>query len=51
MLIWIILLILVFGLGGSYWGHSTYGGWGGPGIGLGTILVILLIAYFMGAFR
>ncbi len=51
MLLIIILLILVFGGGFGYWGHSQYGGWGGPGFGLGTVLVILLICYLLGLFR
>jgi hypothetical protein len=48
MLILIIILILVFGLGGGYYGHTR---WGPAGIGLGTILLILLIAYMLGLFR
>lgn len=50
MLLVIILLLLLFGGGGGYWG---YGRWGmpGAGIGLGTILIILLVAYLLGAFR
>lgn len=51
----VILLILLFGGGFSYWGHAnwgpTYGAYAGPGIGLGTILVILLICYLLGMFR
>jgi hypothetical protein len=53
MLILIIILILVFGAGGGYCGHTRW-----PmesarrgGIGLGTILLILLIAYKLGLFR
>ena len=44
----IILLLLVFGGGFVYWGHIQYGGYAGPGIGLGTILVILLVLYLLG---
>jgi hypothetical protein len=51
MLILIIVLILVFGLGGGYYGHSRWGPSGGAGIGLGTILLIFLIAYMLGLFR
>ena len=51
MLILIVLLILIFGGGVGYWGNSQYGGWRGPGFGLGTILVILLICYLLGLFR
>jgi len=51
MIVLVIVLVLVFGLGGGYWGHSQWGadnGYIGPGIGLGTILVILLILYLLG---
>ena len=41
----IIVLLLVFG-GGGYYG---FGGLGG-GIGLGTVLIILAICYFLGMF-
>ena len=51
MLILLIILILFFGLGGGYYGHSRWGPSGGAGIGLGTILAILLIAYLLGGFR
>ena len=57
MLIVIILLILFFGGGVGYWGHTNYGsnpGYGayaGPGFGLGTVLIILLICYLLGLFR
>jgi hypothetical protein len=43
MLLLLIVLILVFGLGGGYYGHSRWGYTGGMGSGLGTVLVILLI--------
>jgi hypothetical protein len=48
MLILLIVLLLVFGGGGGYYGHSRWGRSGGAGIGIGTILVILLIAYMLG---
>jgi hypothetical protein len=51
MLILIIILVLVFGLGGGYYGHSQWGPSGGAGVGLGTILLIFLIAYMLGVFR
>jgi hypothetical protein len=51
MLLIIIILILLFGGGGGYYGHTRWGPSGGAGIGLGTILLILLIAYLLGAFR
>ena len=47
----IVLLVLLLGGGGGYYGHSRWGYSGGAGIGLGTILVILLIAYLLGLFR
>ena len=47
-LILIILLILLLGGGGGYYGHTRWGYPGGAGIGLGTILLILLIAYLAG---
>jgi hypothetical protein len=51
MLILLIILILVFGGGGGYYGHSRWGPSGGAGIGLGTILLILLVAYLLGIFH
>jgi hypothetical protein len=51
MLILIILLVVIFGLGGGYWGHRTWGannGFAGPGIGLGTMVVILLVLLLLG---
>jgi len=46
MLILIIVLLLVFGLGGGYYAIAA-GCQRGAGVGLGTILVILLIAYML----
>jgi hypothetical protein len=51
MLILIIVLLLVFGVGGGYYGHSRWGPSGGAGIGVGTILLVLLIAYMLGLFH
>ena len=51
MLILVIILILIFGGGGGYWGNSRWGYQGGAGVGLGTIALILLIAYLLGLFR
>lgn len=51
MLFLIIVLILLFGGGGGYYGHSRWGYGGGAGLSLGSILIILLAAYFLGAFR
>ena len=47
MLLVLILLILLFGGGFGYYGNSRYPGWGGPGFGLGTVLIIVLIWYFV----
>jgi hypothetical protein len=51
MLLLIIILLLVFGGGGGYYGYGRWGSRGGAGIGLGTILLILLIAYMLGVFH
>lgn len=50
-LLMVILLVLILGGGGGYYGHSRWGYRGGAGIGLGTVLLILLIAYLLGAFH
>ena len=50
-LIVIVLLVLLLGGGGGYYGHSRWGYSGGAGIGFGTILLILLIAYLLGVLR
>ena len=51
MLLLIIILILLFGGGGGYYGHTRWGPGGGFGIGLGTIVLIRLIAWLVGGFR
>jgi hypothetical protein len=48
MLIILIILLLVFGAGGGYYGHSRWGYGGSAGIGLGTILLIVLVVYLLG---
>jgi hypothetical protein len=50
MSILIIVLVLLFLFGGGFYGqrNERFGIYGGGGIGLGTILVILLIAYLLG---
>lgn len=48
MLILLIILILLLAGGGGYYGHSRWGYGGGAGVSLGTILLILLIAYLLG---
>jgi len=50
MLILIILLVLLFGGGGGYYGYSRWGAGGGMGV-LGTVLVIVLVLYLLGAVR
>ena len=39
MILLIIVLVLVFGLGGGYFGYNRWGYRGGGGIGLGIIFV------------
>ena len=51
MLILLIILLLVLGGGGGYYGHRRWGYRGGAGIGLGTIVLILLVAYLLGIFN
>ncbi len=51
MLLLLIVLLLVFGVGGGYYGYGRWGSRGGTGIGLSTILVILLVAYMLGMFH
>lgn len=53
MLLVIIVLVLLFGGFGGYWGYSRNdNSWGhAGGFGLAPILVILLVAYLLGAFR
>jgi Protein of unknown function (DUF3309) len=50
MLLLIIILILLFGGGGGYYGYSRWGTGGGLGI-LGTVLLIVLVLYLLGAVR
>ncbi len=51
MLLLIIVLVLVLGGGGGYYGHNRWGYMGSTSIGMGTILLILLFAYLLGAFH
>ena len=46
-----IVLSLVLGLSGGYYGHRRWGFGGGASIGFGTILLVLLIAYIARMFR
>ena len=50
MLLLIIVLLLLFGGGGGYYGYSKWGTGGGLGI-VGTVVVIALVLYFLGALR
>jgi hypothetical protein len=50
-LILIIVLILLLGGGGGYYGHTRWGPGGGAGVSIGTILLILLIAWMLGFFH
>ena len=51
MLILLVIILLVLAGGGGYYGHSRWGYRGGTGVGLGTILVVLLVCYMLGIFR
>ncbi len=51
MLLLIIILLLLFAGGGGYYGYSRWGSRGGAGISLGTVVLILLIAYLLGIFH
>jgi hypothetical protein len=46
MLLLILLLVVMFG-GGGYYGYSRWGTGGGLGIG-GTVLLVMLVIYFVG---
>jgi hypothetical protein len=50
MLLLIIILVLLFGGGGGYYGYSRWGTGGGLGI-FGTVLLIVVIVYFLGGLR
>lgn len=46
LIVLVIVLVLLFGGYGSYWGHSRYGatnGYIGPGIGVGAVVIVLLV--------
>jgi len=44
----VVLLILLLGGGGGYYGYSRWGSGGGAGVGLSSVLVVLLAAYLLG---
>ncbi len=50
MLILLIIVLLVL-FGGGYYGYGRWGYRGGAGVGLGTVLLILLVAYLLGIFH
>jgi hypothetical protein len=50
MTLLIIIILLVLLLGGGGFGYSRYGAGGGLGI-VGTILIIFLVLYLLGAVR
>lgn len=47
LILLVIILLVVFG-GGGYYGYGRWGYRGGAGVGLGTVLLILLAAYMLG---
>jgi predicted ABC-type exoprotein transport system permease subunit len=50
VLLLILVLLLLFGGGGGYYGYSKWGRSGGLGI-FGTVLLIVVILYLLGAVR
>jgi hypothetical protein len=50
MLLLLIVLLLLFGGGGGYYGYSRWGAPGGLGI-VGTVLLIVVVLYLVGALR
>lgn len=50
MLLLIVILLLLFGGGGGYYGYSRWGARGGMGI-VGTVLLIVVVLYLVGAVR
>jgi len=50
MLLLIIILALLFAGGGGYYGYSRWVAGGGLGI-VGTVIVIVLVLYLLGAVR
>lgn len=47
MLLLIILLLLLLGGCGGYYGHCRWGYRGSAGVGLWTILILLLLLYMI----
>ncbi|MGB8539561.1 MAG: hypothetical protein WCD57_24265 [Acidobacteriaceae bacterium] len=50
MLLLIIVLVLLFGVGGGYYGNSRWGTGGGIGI-FGVVLIIAALVYMFGGLR
>lgn len=50
MLLLIVVLLLLFGGGGGYYGYSRWGAPGGLGV-VGTVLLIVVVLYLLGALR
>jgi hypothetical protein len=48
LILLIVVLVLLFGGGGGYYGYSRWGTGGGLGI-FGTVLLIVLVLYLLGA--
>jgi hypothetical protein len=50
ILLLVVVLVLLLGGVGPYWGYSS--GWGyGPSIGVGGLLTVLLIVWLLGGLR
>jgi hypothetical protein len=46
----IVVLVVVFGGFGGWYGHNQWGSsqpYAGPGFGIGTILILLLVLYMI----
>jgi hypothetical protein len=50
MLLLIIVLVLLFGVGGGYYGHSRWGMGGGVSI-FGVVLIIAVLYFVFGGLR
>jgi hypothetical protein len=51
MSILIITWLLALGTGGAYYGHNRWGYRGAAGLGIGTILLILLAVNVLGVYH
>ena len=50
LILLILFVVLIFGGGFGYWGHTQWGennALAGPGIGIGTILIIVLVLFLL----